>query len=234
MYKHKIITDYIIKCIDNNELKVGDKIPTEKELTEKFNVSRITVHNAIKDLAKLGVVNRIKGKGSYVTKNMKVHDSFFEIKDKLVAKNQSYGETHEFLKLNIIKPFDSIKARLSLESNDRIFEAIRVMSQNDIVYGIDYSYISCDLMEENYFKSEDFVNNSFHNFLKNKTDVSFSKISIDIMIHFSDNYESEILNVKKNSPLICWVTNILDENNEIIACTYSIFNKEVSLISFDV
>lgn len=234
MYKHKVITNYIIKCIDSNELKVGDQIPTEKELAEKFNVSRLTVHNALKDLAKMNIIKRIKGKGSFVTESSGLKESFFEIKGKFISKNQSFGESHDLLQLNIIRPFASIKNKLSLIDNDRIFEAIRIMSHNNSPYGIDYSYISCDLIDENSFRTEDFKNNSFHSFLKNSINLKFSKISIDLTIRFSDNYESSILNIKKNTPLVCSITNILDEKNNTIACTYSIFTKEIPLISFDI
>lgn len=234
MYKHTVITNYIIKCIENKELQIGDQIPTEIELADKFQVSRLTVHNALKDLAKMNIIKRIKGKGSFVTQPSDLKDSFFEIKDKFISKNQSFGESHNLLQLNIIRPFASIKNKLSLIDNDRIFEAIRIMSLNDTPYGIDYSYISCDLINENLFKTEDFINNSFHSFLKNSTNLEFNKISIDLTIRFSDNYESSILNIKKNTPLVCSITNILDEKNNIIACTYSIFTKEIPLISFDI
>ena len=46
MYKHNIIIEYILENIKNGTYQVGDKILTEKELAEKFKISRITVHNA--------------------------------------------------------------------------------------------------------------------------------------------------------------------------------------------
>jgi GntR family transcriptional regulator len=42
-------------------------MPTERELCEQFNVSRITVRKAIEDLARDGLVQVIQGKGSIVT-----------------------------------------------------------------------------------------------------------------------------------------------------------------------
>lgn len=68
MYKHNIIIEYILENIKNGTYQVGDKILTEKELAEKFKISRITVHNAIKDLSKAGIVSRIKGKGTFIQK----------------------------------------------------------------------------------------------------------------------------------------------------------------------
>jgi len=60
------IQNYFKRLIGKGTLKAGDKIPTEHELMATFNVSRITVANALSQLAKDGWIYRIPGKGSYV------------------------------------------------------------------------------------------------------------------------------------------------------------------------
>lgn len=46
--------------------KAGDKLPSEKELCQKLQVSRMSVRSAIGKLVALGVVESYQGKGSYV------------------------------------------------------------------------------------------------------------------------------------------------------------------------
>ena len=66
----------ILDYINKNNLKEGDKIPTEVELASFFKLSRITVSKAINELAGDGILERIKGSGTYVThknaKNIKI------------------------------------------------------------------------------------------------------------------------------------------------------------------
>ena len=52
--------------IDSGELKKGEKITSERELCVKYNVSRITVRNAINELEKKGKLEKIQGKGTFV------------------------------------------------------------------------------------------------------------------------------------------------------------------------
>lgn len=234
MYKHNLVIEYILNNIKNGSYKIGDKIATEKELCEKLKISRITVHNAIKDLAKAGVVTRIKGKGTFLKKADEMNDFIFELKDIVLSKEQACREEHTLLNLNLINPFDFICKKLNISPNDRIYEAIRLMAKNGEVYGLDYSYISPDLINMELFKSEDFLNNSFHSFLKNIVKLHFKKISIELAVHLSNNFESEILSIPKGIPLVSWITNIIDENDNIIACTCSISKENVSLISFKI
>jgi GntR family transcriptional regulator len=52
----------------NGDLKYGDKIPTEAELSEDFKISRITVRKAILELVEEGYLVKRQGKGTFVNK----------------------------------------------------------------------------------------------------------------------------------------------------------------------
>ncbi len=60
------IQNHFKQLISSRQLVEDDRIPTEKELIEQFQVSRITVANALADLANEGWIYRIPGRGSYV------------------------------------------------------------------------------------------------------------------------------------------------------------------------
>ncbi|MBF8808581.1 MAG: substrate-binding domain-containing protein [Enterococcus lacertideformus] len=54
------------KAIAEGTLPVDSQIPTEKELSEKYQVSRITSKRALTELEQLGLIYRVRGKGSFV------------------------------------------------------------------------------------------------------------------------------------------------------------------------
>jgi GntR family transcriptional regulator of arabinose operon len=60
------IQNHFKELIHSRRLLEDDKIPTEKEILEQFNVSRITVANALNELAREGWIYRIPGRGTYV------------------------------------------------------------------------------------------------------------------------------------------------------------------------
>ena len=57
------IADILRERIMSGEFKPGDILPSERELAEEMQVSRIPVREAMKSLEYLGVVKQIRGKG---------------------------------------------------------------------------------------------------------------------------------------------------------------------------
>ena len=66
--KYQKIESYIVENIQSNHYKPNDILPTEAELSELFNCSRVTVRQALNNLAYKGIIYRIQGKGSFVSK----------------------------------------------------------------------------------------------------------------------------------------------------------------------
>jgi DNA-binding GntR family transcriptional regulator len=60
---HQIASDIRTFCM-SEEWVVGDKIPSEKELTEMYGVSRVTLRQALAELEHDGVIRKLKGYGS--------------------------------------------------------------------------------------------------------------------------------------------------------------------------
>lgn len=60
------IVDQIERRILAGDLKVGDQLPSERELAEQFTVSRTAVREAIKALREKGLVEIYLGRGTFV------------------------------------------------------------------------------------------------------------------------------------------------------------------------
>jgi GntR family transcriptional repressor for pyruvate dehydrogenase complex len=64
-YYEKIIVS-IQQMVLEGELHEGDKLPSERELAEQFCTSRVPVREALKILEFLGIVENIRGDGTYI------------------------------------------------------------------------------------------------------------------------------------------------------------------------
>lgn len=64
---YKQIQQDIKRLIAQGRLREGDRVPSEKELSEKYRVSQITSKNALIGLMEEGLLTRIQGKGTFVS-----------------------------------------------------------------------------------------------------------------------------------------------------------------------
>lgn len=103
---HEAVVSEILKYIKNNNLQKGDKLPTEKELTELLQVSRTSVREALKILKANNIVNIIHGSGIYVN----TLDSLF----------LSYYDTDQEYKKVLLRLKDLAQARILIETNSCI------------------------------------------------------------------------------------------------------------------
>lgn len=64
--KHTTVRDYLEGLVEH--LEPGSRIPSERELCEQFGVSRMTVRQAVDALVVAGVLQRVQGRGTFVSR----------------------------------------------------------------------------------------------------------------------------------------------------------------------
>lgn len=78
---HQQLSDSLRRDIQTGKYAPGQKIPTELELSEIYQVSRVTVRSALDSLVKSGLLVRQRGKGTFVAQSRMsrsiTHDTSF-------------------------------------------------------------------------------------------------------------------------------------------------------------
>jgi DNA-binding transcriptional regulator YhcF (GntR family) len=62
------IKDFILARIHAGEWAEGDQVPSENELAREFNVARMTVNRALRELTSEQVLTRVQGSGTFVAR----------------------------------------------------------------------------------------------------------------------------------------------------------------------
>lgn len=79
----EIIIKQIKDKIRSGEIQPGDKLPSERELSEMMEVSRTIVREAIKALTFSGYLDVIQGKGAFVTESALKYDEISKLLSKI-------------------------------------------------------------------------------------------------------------------------------------------------------
>lgn len=99
------VIEQIQERILNGEIKKGDKLPSERELSEQMNVSRTSIREAIRVLETMGVIESKQGEGNFICIN--IEKSLIEPLSMIFKLNdgtwQNVLEFRELLELQTVK-----------------------------------------------------------------------------------------------------------------------------------
>lgn len=124
MYRQ--IADALREKISAGELKPGDALPTESSLQEAFNVSRVTVRQALKLLTEEQIVESIQGSGTYVKEERVNYDTYqlTGFYEKLADRNV---DTHSEVSIfEVLKADAKLAEKLNLSHDDKVWHVKRV------------------------------------------------------------------------------------------------------------
>ena len=119
-----------------------EQIPSERELMEKYSVSRTTVREAISALVREGVLEKVHGKGTFIS---------FKPIEEWSGRLQSFTETirlmgmepsAEMLQHGVIKAPKEVKTKLGLEE---VYHIQRLQLANGKPVAIGYHYFPVEI-----------------------------------------------------------------------------------------
>ena len=87
----------ILHDIRDGRLRVGDTLPTEAEIGERFGVSRITVRQAIADLLRAGHIMRERSRGPLIIKGSPIEQRLARLTSFFIADALAQGREPRFV-----------------------------------------------------------------------------------------------------------------------------------------
>lgn len=134
MVKHpayKRIKNYILDNIHNGNWQINQSIPTEIQLASEFNVSRMTVNRALKELSEEGVLERRQGAGTYI-KQQQFKDTYVEVRN-IAEDIRSSGKKYraKVIKQGICQADFTLAQQFNCEVGDNLAEVFIIHYAND-------------------------------------------------------------------------------------------------------
>ena len=123
-------------CIINGTVPQGVQLPTEKELSMEFGVSRITVKRSLDELAREGLVERHRGRGTHVIFQFKQPPIQAPMVG-MLQEIESIGRnsTARVLDCELLLPPQKIRDRLGLGTADKTLYLARVRECEGVPFG---------------------------------------------------------------------------------------------------
>lgn len=220
------IKNYILAGISKGELRPGDRIKSESELTKHFGVSRMTAHRALRELQDAGVVIRMPGLGSFVADpSSKGH--IIEIRN-IADEIRSRGHEHSALVLvnKSLKADRKSAALLGVAPGTPIFHSMIVHCESGVPIQLEERFV-LGAAAPGYDKA-DFTRTTPNEFL---TQVApLERVDHTVRAVHVDQAAQELLHVKAGEPCLLLIRQTWSKSRRV---SYARLTHPGSRFEFD-
>lgn len=123
-------------CIVDGTFEDGTRLPTEKELSDEFSISRITAKRSLDELAAEGLVERRRGKGTHVTyryKQQPVHAPLTGMLQEI--ETMALSTRAILLDCEMLQPPRAIREEFELEGDEPLLYLARIRERDGLSFG---------------------------------------------------------------------------------------------------
>lgn len=124
------------------DMKYGDRLPSERELCKIYNMSRTTIRQAMFELELGGYITKVHGKGTFVAKPaQEKHDlsNYYSFTDRTLEQNKI--PRVEILDFHIETANKSIMSKLELGEGSKVIRFDRLRIADEIPMMLETTFI---------------------------------------------------------------------------------------------
>ena len=188
----------MIEKIKTREWEPDSLVPSERELTELYRVSRATVRQAISELVNAGMLYRKQGKGTFVA-HPKLEQSLRSI----------YSFTHSMRALGlepssrvlvqaVVDPPQEVRQMLNLKVGEKVIKLERIRLANGEPLLVENTCVPEKLAPG--LNTVDLAGGSLYDFLTHKYHHTISSARESLEPVIIDNYTADLLRVQPHKP----------------------------------
>jgi GntR family transcriptional regulator len=219
------IKELIQNQIRTGELKIGSRLYSERELSEKFHVSRMTARQAIQSLVHEGVLQTQIGKGTYV-KPPKVEiklPSFNGFTQLIQQRNQV--PSSQVLKAEIQLADTELADKLNVELGTEVVVLRRIRFVDGLSYAIETSHVIHDVCV-GILDQYDFNKESLYQVLAEKYGVQLVWGEEVIEVRLPNRSEAQLLEIDSKTPVFTSTRTSFTKTDKRIEYVTAVFRGD--------
>ena len=189
----------IKRAIEAGKWAVGDRIPSERELSRNFDVSRMTLRQAIQTLVDEGILERQVGSGTYVA-NQKVQEKMSGVTSFTdLMLTQGKQPTSKTISYHVMNPSLSEAEKLKLNEDDQVLRMDRIRYGDDVPICFEVATVPEKLVDG---LSKKEVTSSLYRALEDKKQLSPGKAQQTVSAMSASERIAEYLSIKRGDAIL--------------------------------
>lgn len=209
----------------------GEAIPSERELSKIYKLSRMTVRKALDRLVATGLLYRVDGKGTFVNEPKVKFQALSLAGLRGQTTNLGYSASAKLLSIERILVPDKVAKVLKIEADTPVFLIERVVFGNNMPLALHRSYIPVSLCPT--LPEHDLANVSLYSLLRSEYGVEIERGSETLEATLASQRESLLLGVHPGSPVFLLRIVLYSKQDRPIEYVKVIFRGDRVQLSLD-
>ncbi len=217
------LKESILNAVKNKEFDVGERLPSERELAEYHNISRMTVKKAVDILVDNGYLIRKQGSGTFVTDYQQSYSisPLLSFTKEMEKKGLNY--TTKILNFSEIKDSNAA-AKMNLNPKANLFKLERLRLIENKPFLLENTYLAADNFLD--LQKNELENNSLFKIIKNKYNIQLSNAEAEVEAVIFDASIAGKMQVKEGMLGLYFEQFSKNENEEIIEYTSAYYRND--------
>jgi len=217
------IEQAILEQIQQGLLKPGQQLPTETELVQQYQVSRITAKRALDELVRQGRAFRQQGRGTFVAQtHIRDISGFGSFSEDIKSRGLMPGS--RVLQFKEIEPNAEVSERLSLSEGEHVYMLKRLRLANDEPVAFETAYLPRRLCEG--LINENLNNHSLYAVLREKYKIVPTWADAEIEARAATKEEAFLMKMKAGQPVLSARRVTFSANYDAIELVFSVYNGD--------
>lgn len=193
------LEEFIKQQIDQGDLKEEEAIPSEREFAERFQISRMTVRQAINNLVMDGLLKRQKGRGTFVNKKKVEQElqGMTSFTEDMVSRGMQ--PSSNLLSFQMIPAGKKTSLDLKIAENDLVYKIKRIRLADNAPMALETAYIPVAMVPG---LTEENSNLSLYQYIEDHLSLSISEAKQEIEASIASSQEAEPLGIEEGDPIL--------------------------------
>lgn len=178
----------------------GTLIPSERELSSEFRLSRATTRKALDRLVAEGVLRKEPRRGTYVAEPKTVFDALTLRGFSAQALEAGASPASRLLRFERVVPSAQVAARLEVPTSQLVYLIERLRTVNGIPVALHQSYLPMNLAPD--LQHEDLEKRSLYEILASRYRLGVGHAQETLESSLATEYESVVLGVPAGAPML--------------------------------
>lgn len=196
---YRRICDELRAQIRSGALRPHDRLPSESALMQRFNVSRVTIRQALDALREDGLVHSMQGKGSFVSMPKVIQDPGTLLGFHEVLEGRGYAGLSRVLSMRSRKACHEVAQALHVRRKTPVLELRRLRCLGEMPVSYDVSHFPIDIGAK--LVEEDLARDIFP-LLESRCKVALGRAEVRVEALACDADTAAILDLDVGAPVL--------------------------------